>query len=112
MGACTLPGNNLMIGKTSSLFFQIFFKKLIKKKQKMQFSVTEKMPTDLETLLIQKKQQFSLFKKIKMAIDAALGMNWLHSSNPMFIHRDLKLSNLLVSFYFIFKKKSFFLSFN
>ena len=23
-------------------------------------------------------------------------MNWLHSSNPIFIHRDLKLSNLLV----------------
>lgn len=33
---------------------------------------------------------------MKMSKDAALGMNWLHSSNPIFIHRDLKLSNLLV----------------
>jgi len=31
-----------------------------------------------------------------MARDAALGMNWLHCSNPVFIHRDLKSSNLLV----------------
>src|SRR3989338_9147371 len=31
-----------------------------------------------------------------MMKDAALGMNWLHESNPVFIHRDLKLSNLLV----------------
>jgi serine/threonine protein kinase len=31
-----------------------------------------------------------------MARDAALGMNWLHCSNPVLIHRDLKSSNLLV----------------
>lgn len=56
------------------------------------------MPTDLETLLIgEHKQKFSLFTRIKMAKDAALGMNWLHLSNPIFIHRDLKLSNLLVN---------------
>eukprot|EP00339_Tiarina_fusa_P004751 CAMPEP_0117019868 /NCGR_PEP_ID=MMETSP0472-20121206/15180_1 /TAXON_ID=693140 ORGANISM="Tiarina fusus, Strain LIS" /NCGR_SAMPLE_ID=MMETSP0472 /ASSEMBLY_ACC=CAM_ASM_000603 /LENGTH=499 /DNA_ID=CAMNT_0004724931 /DNA_START=1 /DNA_END=1500 /DNA_ORIENTATION=- len=58
--------------------------------------VTEKMPTDLETLIIDEKKPLSLFQRIKMAKDAALGMNWLHSSNPIFIHRDLKLSNLLV----------------
>jgi len=34
--------------------------------------------------------------RMKMARDAALGMNWLHRSNPIFIHRDLKSSNLLV----------------
>eukprot|EP01096_Ripella_sp_DP13-Kostka_P004162 TRINITY_DN1625_c0_g1_i5.p1 TRINITY_DN1625_c0_g1~~TRINITY_DN1625_c0_g1_i5.p1 ORF type:complete len:482 (-),score=181.11 TRINITY_DN1625_c0_g1_i5:153-1598(-) len=72
MGACTLEGNNVMI-------------------------VTEKMPADLETLLISEhKKKFSLYARIKMAKDAALGMNWLHRSNPIFIHRDLKLSNLLV----------------
>ena len=60
------------------------------------FVVTEKMPTDLETLIIDEKKRMSLFQRIKMAKDAALGMNWLHSSNPIFIHRDLKLSNLLV----------------
>ena len=31
-----------------------------------------------------------------MARDAAKGMAWLHGSNPVFIHRDLKTSNLLV----------------
>ena len=57
------------------------------------------MPTDLDTLLIKKKTPFSYYRKMKMAKDAALGMNWLHSSNPVFIHRDLKLSNLLVCIY-------------
>ena len=54
------------------------------------------MPTDLETLLLRQKKEFSLFERMQMARDAALGMNWLHTSNPVFIHRDLKLSNLLV----------------
>ncbi len=30
------------------------------------------------------------------AKDAALGMNWLHTSNPPFLHLDLKTQNLLV----------------
>jgi serine/threonine protein kinase len=33
---------------------------------------------------------------MQMAKDAALGMNWLHCSNPNVIHRDLKPSNLLI----------------
>eukprot|EP00004_Rigifila_ramosa_P019746 TRINITY_DN5057_c0_g1_i2.p1 TRINITY_DN5057_c0_g1~~TRINITY_DN5057_c0_g1_i2.p1 ORF type:complete len:551 (-),score=115.77 TRINITY_DN5057_c0_g1_i2:48-1700(-) len=33
---------------------------------------------------------------IKMGLDAARGMNFLHSSNPTIIHRDLKSHNLLV----------------
>ena len=60
------------------------------------FLVTEKLPTDLETLIIDERKQLSLYQRMKMSKDAALGMNWLHSSNPIFIHRDLKLSNLLV----------------
>jgi len=32
----------------------------------------------------------------KMMVDAARGMNYLHKSNPVIIHRDLKSHNLLV----------------
>jgi len=32
----------------------------------------------------------------RMMMDAAKGMNYLHKSNPMIIHRDLKSHNLLV----------------
>jgi hypothetical protein len=71
MGACTLPGNF--------------------------FIVSEYMPKgDMERMLRDKNVVFSLYQRMKMAKDAALGMNWLHCSNPMFIHRDLKSSNLLV----------------
>lgn len=35
--------------------------------------------------------------RMNMAKDAALGMTWLHESNPCILHRDLKPSNLLVS---------------
>jgi len=40
------------------------------------------------------KLELSLLKR--MMIDAAKGMNYLHKSNPMIIHRDLKSHNLLV----------------
>mmetsp|Transcript_16270 Transcript_16270/g.63424 ORF Transcript_16270/g.63424 Transcript_16270/m.63424 type:complete len:579 (+) Transcript_16270:111-1847(+) len=71
MGACTVPGSMMI--------------------------VTELMPKgDLETLLQDHKIHLSLLTRIRMAKDAALGMTWLHGSNPQFIHRDLKTSNLLV----------------
>eukprot|EP00009_Paramoeba_aestuarina_P002419 CAMPEP_0201508716 /NCGR_PEP_ID=MMETSP0161_2-20130828/1986_1 /ASSEMBLY_ACC=CAM_ASM_000251 /TAXON_ID=180227 /ORGANISM="Neoparamoeba aestuarina, Strain SoJaBio B1-5/56/2" /LENGTH=515 /DNA_ID=CAMNT_0047903459 /DNA_START=93 /DNA_END=1640 /DNA_ORIENTATION=- len=59
--------------------------------------VTDLMPKDLETLFLKEKAKgLSVFDRVKMLKHAALGMNWLHCSNPVFIHRDLKLSNLLV----------------
>jgi hypothetical protein len=70
MGACTIPGQ-----------FKI---------------VTELMHGDLDTLLKRSSLRFSLFDKMRMAKDAALGVNWLHCSNPPIIHRDLKAANLLV----------------
>ncbi|MDP2436532.1 MAG: protein kinase [archaeon] len=71
MGASTEPGN-LMI-------------------------VTELMPRgSIYDLLHQKELELTFKTKIKMAKQAALGMNWLHRSKPPFIHRDLKTSNLLV----------------
>merc|ERR1711991_855652 len=74
MGAATDPSDKLMV-------------------------VTERLPTDLHTLLLENKNKYdlSLRKRMKMAKEAALGVNWLHSGKQQFIHRDLKLSNLLVT---------------
>ncbi|GAM26703.1 hypothetical protein SAMD00019534_098780 [Acytostelium subglobosum LB1] len=71
MGACTIPGKCVI--------------------------VTELVPKgNLETLLHDEKIQLPLYLRMKMAKDAALGINWLHESNPVFVHRDVKSSNLLV----------------
>eukprot|EP01126_Amoeba_proteus_P021429 TRINITY_DN2176_c0_g2_i6.p1 TRINITY_DN2176_c0_g2~~TRINITY_DN2176_c0_g2_i6.p1 ORF type:complete len:495 (-),score=91.27 TRINITY_DN2176_c0_g2_i6:146-1630(-) len=61
------------------------------------FIVQEYMPRgDVEKLLRNQQIQISLCRRMNMAKDAALGMNWLHCNNPTFIHRDLKSSNLLI----------------
>jgi serine/threonine protein kinase len=57
---------------------------------------TELMISNLEGLLLNPHTKLNLLPRMKMARDAALGILWLHSSNPVFIHRDLKTSNLLV----------------
>ncbi|KAF2077940.1 hypothetical protein CYY_000741 [Polysphondylium violaceum] len=63
---------------------------------KMQI-VTELCQTDLEKLLHndRTKKEFSLFRRMQMAKDAALGMNWLHGITRI-VHNDLKTANLLV----------------
>ncbi|EGG23899.1 SH2 domain-containing protein [Cavenderia fasciculata] len=63
---------------------------------KMQI-VTELCQTDLERLLHndRTKKEFSLFRRMQMAKDAALGMNWLHGITRI-VHNDLKTANLLV----------------
>lgn len=72
MGACTEPGN-LMI-------------------------VTEYMSKGSvhDLLYGSGKTPLSFKRKMLIAKQAALGMNWLHCSEPPFIHRDLKSANLLV----------------
>jgi hypothetical protein len=71
MGACTIPGKCMI--------------------------VAELLPKgDLEKMLHNAKIELSLSLRMQMALDAALGMTWLHESNPVFLHRDLKTSNLLV----------------
>jgi len=57
---------------------------------------TELMKCNLESMLLNPQNKLSLLQRMKMARDAALGVLWLHSSNPVFIHRDLKTSNLLI----------------
>eukprot|EP01100_Stratorugosa_tubuloviscum_P007725 TRINITY_DN318_c0_g2_i1.p1 TRINITY_DN318_c0_g2~~TRINITY_DN318_c0_g2_i1.p1 ORF type:complete len:558 (+),score=207.30 TRINITY_DN318_c0_g2_i1:44-1675(+) len=59
--------------------------------------VTELMPKgNLDTILHDKKLSLSLCLRLKWAKHAALGLNWLHCSNPQIVHRDLKPSNLLL----------------
>jgi serine/threonine protein kinase len=71
MGACTTPGKMAL--------------------------VTEILPKgNLASFLHDTAVEVSLFKRICMARDTALGMNWLHCSNPVIIHRDLKPCNLLL----------------
>ncbi|EGG20032.1 SMAD/FHA domain-containing protein [Cavenderia fasciculata] len=46
--------------------------------------------------VLNSKSHLSWNTKIKMMLDVAQGMNYLHSYNPKIIHRDLKSLNLLV----------------
>ncbi|KAK4491000.1 hypothetical protein RD792_001721 [Penstemon davidsonii] len=52
-------------------------------------------------------------KRIKMALDVVLakGMNYLHTSNPTIVHRDLKTPNLLVDKNWVVKVSSIFCHF-
>jgi len=59
------------------------------------YLVTEHMPNGSLDIFIQKhSDELDLENLLKMAIDAASGMNYLHTQNV--IHRDLSARNLLV----------------
>ncbi|XP_020101768.1 dual specificity protein kinase shkB isoform X2 [Ananas comosus] len=59
--------------------------------------VTELLPRgSLFRLLQRNAARLDWRRRINMALDVALGMNYLHHCNPPIIHRDLKSSNLLV----------------
>lgn len=83
MGACTQPGN-LMI-------------------------VTEIMPKGSLRALI-KDPKFSFKTRMEWAKQTAKGMAWLHTMKPPMIHRDLKTGNLLVSAHNVVKVSDFGLS--
>jgi hypothetical protein len=51
----------------------------------------------LADLLLENTVEINFRMKIKFALDAALGMLYLHRSNPVILHRDLKSDNLLVT---------------
>ncbi|KAL1201839.1 Serine/threonine-protein kinase EDR1 [Cardamine amara subsp. amara] len=59
--------------------------------------VTEFLPRgSLYRILHRPKSQIDERRRIKMALDVAMGMNCLHTSTPTIVHRDLKTPNLLV----------------
>ncbi|KAM9975096.1 hypothetical protein ACTFIW_008571 [Dictyostelium discoideum] len=71
LGACTKPGKVMI--------------------------VSELMQTDLEKLIHSSEvEPPPLYERMKMCLDAALGINWLHGICNI-IHRDLKLANLMIS---------------
>lgn len=51
----------------------------------------------LADLLLDPSVEMDFARKLKFALDAARGMLYLHTSNPVILHRDLKSDNLLVS---------------
>ncbi|XP_047949763.1 serine/threonine-protein kinase EDR1-like [Salvia hispanica] len=59
--------------------------------------LTEFLPRgSLYKLLHRPSVQIDEKRRIKMALDVAKGMNYLHTSHPIIVHRDLKTPNLLV----------------
>ena len=59
--------------------------------------VTEFLPRgSLFKLLHRSGIQLDLRRRLRMAEDVAKGMHYLHTCNPMIVHRDLKSPNLLV----------------
>lgn len=49
-----------------------------------------------------KLKNLNLLVRMKMAKDAALGILWLHSSNPQIIHRDLKgINSEIINFFHV-----------
>ncbi|XP_057449946.1 uncharacterized protein LOC130741153 isoform X2 [Lotus japonicus] len=59
--------------------------------------VTELLPRgSLFKTLHKSNQTLDIRRRLRMALDIARGMNYLHHRNPPIVHRDLKSSNLLV----------------
>ncbi|KAL4333378.1 hypothetical protein GQ457_07G045100 [Hibiscus cannabinus] len=46
--------------------------------------------------ILHRSNQLDERRRIRMALDVAKGMNYLHTSQPTIVHRDLKTPNLLV----------------
>ncbi|MCD7447593.1 hypothetical protein HAX54_032211 [Datura stramonium] len=59
--------------------------------------VTEYLPRgSLFKALHRNNQPLDMKRRLRMALDVARGMSYLHRRNPSIVHRDLKSSNLLV----------------
>ncbi|URE21643.1 Protein kinase domain containing protein [Musa troglodytarum] len=73
--------------------------------------LTEFLPRgSLYRLLHRPNVQLDEKRRLKMALDVAKGMNYLHASHPTIVHRDLKSPNLLVDKSWVVKVCDFGLS--
>ncbi|KAL5206969.1 hypothetical protein ABZP36_031404 [Zizania latifolia] len=70
--------------------------------------LTEYLPRgSLYRLLHRPNSQIDETRRLKMALDVAKGMNYLHTSHPTIVHRDLKSPNLLVDNNWVVKVSDF-----
>lgn len=65
---------------------------------------------NLQSILRNKEIKLSTTKTVALALDAARGMYYLHTSKPPVLHRDLKTANLLVDQNWVVKVADFGLS--
>ncbi|KAL4196745.1 hypothetical protein AMTRI_Chr04g247750 [Amborella trichopoda] len=73
--------------------------------------VTEFLPRgSLYRLIHRPNNQLDERRRLRMALDVARGMNYLHNSTPLIVHRDLKSPNLLVDKNWVVKVCDFGLS--
>ncbi|KAK1406348.1 hypothetical protein QVD17_41642 [Tagetes erecta] len=73
--------------------------------------VTEFLPRgSLYKLLHRPNNQLDIRRRLRMALDTARGMNYLHNCTPVIVHRDLKSPNLLVDKNWVVKVCDFGLS--
>lgn len=73
--------------------------------------LTEFLPRgSLYRLLHRSNIQLDEKRRLRMALDVAKGMNYLHTSHPTIVHRDLKSPNLLVDKNWVVKVCDFGLS--
>lgn len=73
--------------------------------------VTEFLPRgSLFRLIHRPNNQLDERKRLRMALDVARGMNYLHNCSPVLVHRDLKSPNLLVDKNWVVKVCDFGLS--
>lgn len=73
--------------------------------------ITEFLPRgSLYRLIHRPNNQLDERRRLRMALDAARGMNYLHTSSPVIVHRDLKSPNLLVDKNWVLKVCDFGLS--
>ncbi|XP_038725397.1 probable serine/threonine-protein kinase SIS8 isoform X2 [Tripterygium wilfordii] len=73
--------------------------------------VAEFLPRgSLYRLLHRPNNQLDERRRLRMALDAARGMNYLHNCTPVIVHRDLKSPNLLVDRNWVVKVCDFGLS--
>ncbi|XP_040996401.1 probable serine/threonine-protein kinase SIS8 isoform X3 [Juglans microcarpa x Juglans regia] len=73
--------------------------------------VTEFLPRgSLYRLIHRPNNQLDERRRLRMALDTARGMNYLHNCSPVIVHRDLKSPNLLVDKNWVVKVCDFGLS--